>query len=147
MGVDVLLYAEIIPAEQELEVARDLFRRSRVADDYESDGKVHWRCLEFEDRTEWTQPRVIANVTQRYYGNGYERGDWPSIFGAIRLLQAAFPTARVFYGGDSDDTAPEFTQETAVEMWMHFTGPSGDAYFDRRQPTAADPGPATEATE
>lgn len=139
MGIDVLLYAETTPTAQELEAARALFRRSHLADDYESDGKVHWRCLEFEDETEWTHPRVIANVGSRYWGPGYERGNWPGIYGAIRLLRAAFPSARVFYGGDTVDVAPEFTEETATEFWAHFVGPSGNAYRDRwtANPTAA----------
>jgi len=132
MGVDVLLYAETIPTAQELEAARDLFRRSAISDDYESDGRVRWHCLEFEDETEWSRPRVIANVTTRYYGKGYERGDWPSIYGAIRLLQAAFPTARVFYGGDTDDVAPEVTEEWLAETWAHYLGPNGNSYRDQR---------------
>lgn len=133
MGVDVLLYAEATPTAQELEAARELFRRSPIADDYERDGEVRWHCLEFEDETEWSRPRVVANVTPRYYGPGYERGDWPSIYGAIRLLQAAFPTARVFYGGDTDDVAPEVTQERIVDLWAHYTGPHGNDYRERRR--------------
>jgi hypothetical protein len=84
MGIDVLLYAETTPTAQELEAARDLFRRSAISDDYSIDGEVKWSCLEFEDETEWSTPRVVANVTTRFYGPGYERGDWPSIYGAIR---------------------------------------------------------------
>jgi hypothetical protein len=132
MGVDVLLYAETTPTSQELETARNLFRRSAVADDYEHDGQVRWRCLEFEDETEWSRPRVVANVTTRYYGDGYERGDWPSIYGAIRLLQAAFPSARVFYGGDTTDYGLEVTEEWLAETWAHFVGPDGNAYRARK---------------
>lgn len=131
MGVDVNLYAETTPTEQELEAARELFRRSSIADDYVDGETVRWRCLEFEDETEWSAPRVTANVTCRFWGEGYERGDWPAIYGAIRLLQAAFPTARVFYGGDYDDTAPEVTEERLREMWAHFVGPNGNDYRAR----------------
>ena len=132
MGIDVNLYAETTPTAQELDAARDLFRRSAIADDYESDGWVYWRCLEFEDETEWSAPRVTANVTCRYWGERYERGDWPSIYGAIRLLQAAFPTARVFYGGDSDDNAEEVTEARLAELWAHFVGPHGNDYRSRK---------------
>ena len=133
MGVDVLLYAETTPTAQELEAARDLFRRSAIADDYTDNfGRVHWRCLEFEDETEWSAPRVVANVTCRYWDEGYERGDWPDIYGAIRLLQAAFPSARVFYGGDYDDTAPEVTEERLRDLWAHFLGPHGNDYRERK---------------
>lgn len=131
MGVDVLLYAETIPTTQELEQARDLFRRSSIADDYSRDGEVQWHCLEFEDETEWSRPRVVANVACRYWSPGYERGDWPSIFGAIRLLQAAFPSARMFYGGDYDDAGQEVTEAMLREMWEHFVGPDGNGYRQR----------------
>lgn len=131
MGIDVLLYAEANPTAQELEAARTLFRRSAIADDYERDGEVRWRCLEFEDETEWSSPRVVANVTTRYYGPGYERGDWPSIFGAIALLRAAFPASRIFYGGDGSDEAPEVTAERESSYWSHYLGPHGNAYRER----------------
>ena len=131
MGIDILLYAETVPTAQELETARALFRRSRIADDYEHDGEIRWQCLEFEDETEWTSRRVVANVTPRFYGEGYERGDWPSIYGAIRLLQAAFPQARVFYGGDTDDRAPEVTPQRLADLWEHYLGADGNRYFDR----------------
>ena len=128
MSTDVLLYAETEtePTPQALEAARDLFRRSDIAEDYTADDgfDAHWYCLEFEEGTEWSSARVVANVTTRYYGIGYERGDWPSIYGAIRLLQAAFPDARVCYGGGDGD-APEFTEERAAELWRHFTGADG----------------------
>ena len=132
MGIDVNLYAETSPTPAELDAARDLFRRSRVADDYELDGEVRWLCLEFEDETEWTSPRVVANITPRFYGEGYERGDWPAIYGAIRLLQAAFPGARICYGGDGADDAPEVTEAGLAETWAHYLGPSGSDYYDRR---------------
>ena len=133
MGIDVLLYAEVTPTAQELEAARVLFRRSGIADDYQPERGTGWKCLEFEDETEWHGPRVVANVTTRYYGPGYERGDWPSIYGAIVLLQAAFPSARICYGGDSDDIAPEFDQQAEVETWQHFSGPHGDDYRARNR--------------
>ena len=136
MGIDILLYAETVPTARELEAARALFRRSRAADDYEHDGEIHWQCLEFEGETGWTRPRVVANITPRFYGEGYERGDWPAIYGAIRLLQAAFPQARVFYGGDTDDNAEEVTPRRLAELWAHFLGPDGSRYFDRRHDTA-----------
>jgi hypothetical protein len=131
MGVDVLLYAETTPTAQELEKARELFRRSDVADDYSIDGEAKWQCLEFEDETEWTRARVEAMVTCRYWGPGYERGNWPSIYGAIRLLQAAFPSARVFYGGDSDYNGQECTEAFLADLWSHFVGPHGSDYRNR----------------
>ena len=135
MGIDVLLYAEVTPTPAELESARDMFRRSPIADDYTHDGRVMWQCLEFEDASEWSKERVVANVTTRFYGPGYERGDWPSICGAIALLSAAFPGAKVYYGGDGDLNAPEFTESEASELWAHYLGSDGDAYRARSRAT------------
>lgn len=132
MGIDVNLYAETTATADQLEAARSVFRRSAISDDYESNGKVHWRCLEFEDETDWRGPRVVANVTCRYWGIAYERGDWPSIYGAIRLLQAAFPEAQVFYGGDTSDDGDLCTDEYLAELWAHFLGPNGNAYRERK---------------
>lgn len=132
MGVDVNLYAVVEATDEQIEAARDLLvARSGIADEYESDGKVRWRAVErWEHVTDQdvTEPRVRANVTSRYYGPGYERGDWPAIYGAIRLMQAAFPSATVYYGGDSWDDAPECSEEHLAEIWAHFLGPEGDNY-------------------
>lgn len=128
MGVDVNLYAEANPTDEYLEEAEQaFFARCGIADRYEVDGDVKWRALARENY-EWTGPRVAANVTCRYWGPGYERGDWPAIYGAIRLMQALFPEARVFYGGDTSDDGLECTPELLDEYWAHFLSADGDDY-------------------
>ena len=85
------------------------------------------------DSEEWfASPRVNVCTMSRYYGPGYERGPWPDIYGAIRTLQAAFPEAKVFYGGDTSDDGIECTGEYLAEIWEHFLGPHGNDY--RSQP-------------
>lgn len=126
MGVDVNLYVEIAPTDAELAAADAFFvARSRIGDAWqENDDKILYRDVE-----EWFEsPRVAVSTLARYYGPGYERGDWPTIYGAIRVLQAAFRGAKVFYGGDSSDDGVECTDEYLAEIWRHFLGHDGDAY-------------------
>lgn len=129
MGVDVNLYAEAIPTDQELAMAEEFFvARSRFGDpDDESN------CVLVLDDSEWNPtPRVVVRTMARYYSHNYERGNWPEIYGAIRVLQAAFPEAKVFYGGDSTDDGIEVDDNYLSEIWTHFLGPNGDRYH---QPT------------
>jgi hypothetical protein len=133
MGVDVLLYVEGNPPADVVERAEAYFvARSRVADRYEPESGNGWLALVHEPPCDWHSGRVIANITCRYYGPGYERGDWPGIYGAIRLMQHLFPESRVYYGGDTDDSGIEVTDEYLDEIWHHWLGPHGDAYYARR---------------
>jgi hypothetical protein len=125
MGVDVTLYAEGEITDEEITAATEYLKaRCWIADDY--DGK--WPLLSRESYDWFPAPRVELSNNQRYYGPGYERGDWPGIYGAIRLMQAAFPDRKVFYGGDSSDVGEECTEEFLAAMWEHFLGPHGDDY-------------------
>src|SRR4051812_12064655 len=100
MGVDVNLYVEgDLPAEG-LADAEALLHRSGIAWRDKDDARPVLRVPEY------LPPRVELHTDSRYYGPGYERGDWPAIYGAIRLMQAAFPGRPVHYGGDTSDYAP-----------------------------------------
>lgn len=129
MGLDVNLYAEVSPTPEELAVAEEFFTdRSHLADPDYNEG----RSLAYDD-SEWHgRPRVNVYTLSRYYGVGYERGDWPSIYAAIRVLREAFPGAKVFYGSDSSDDGTECTEEFLEELWSHYLGPRGLAYRERR---------------
>ncbi|HEU5026635.1 MAG TPA: hypothetical protein VFV01_17090 [Spirillospora sp.] len=123
MGIDVNLYAEgHVPDDRLAEASAYLLARCSIVDTF--DGK--WPVLARENS--YDRPRVVLSTMSRYYGPGYERGDWPSIYGAIRLLRAALPECRVFYGGDSSEDGQECTDEFLSEMWDHFLGPHGDDY-------------------
>ncbi|TIC78798.1 hypothetical protein [Nocardioides sp. GY 10127] len=129
MGVDVNLYVEADPNPERLAKAEEFFiARSDLADT--DDRFPHALILTVDDLSSG-RPRVEVNTLSRYYGPCYERGNWPRIYGAIRVLQAAFPGEKVFYGGDSSDDGVECTEEYLAEVWAHFLGPNGDAYRTR----------------
>ena len=62
-----------------------------------------------------------VNVSSRYYGPGYERGNWPLIDGVCQWLGLRLPAAQVFYGGDSGSELALVTPEFREFMWRHFT--------------------------
>jgi hypothetical protein len=118
MGIDVNLYAVGDITDEQITAALP-FVKARVDFD-------QWSSLErskYED-----DGRVELSTGHRYYGPGYERGPWPSIYGEIRVMQAAFPGASVYYGGDSSDYGELCTDDFLAEMWAHFLGPHGDDY-------------------
>ena len=128
MGLDILLHAEADPSPERLTAAEKVFHAAvGVADRYEG----HWSSLEIDSEDWYPRPRVIANLTQRYYGEGYERGDWPSIYVAIQVFRHLFPEAEVFYGSDSSDDGELVTDDMLREVWRHYLGPDGNAYHER----------------
>jgi hypothetical protein len=123
MGIDVKLYAEGEVGDEELDDATAFMTaRCSIVDTF--DGK--YLALSLDDS--YDPPRIELCTMQHYYGPGYERGDWPSIYGAVRLLQAALPACRVFYCGDVSDDGQECDEEFLAGMWAHFVGPHGDDY-------------------
>lgn len=132
MGIDVNLYAEGDVTDEQLAAANDyLTKRCDIADDWDKSGQVLVR----EDRDWYDRPRVTLKTFVRYYGECYERGPWPAIYGAIRLMQTCLPDCRIFYGGDTSDEGLEVDDEYLTEMWAHYLGPNGDDYreFHRRR--------------
>lgn len=126
MGLDVNLYAEGEVSDDELSTADQfVMTRSVIAGGY---GRTEMNALARADEDWFDAPRIEFLTSSRYYGQGYERGDWPAIYGAIRLMQAALPDCRIFYGSDSSDEGIECTEEYLAEMWAHFLGPHGDNY-------------------
>ncbi|GGO86708.1 hypothetical protein GCM10011584_09680 [Nocardioides phosphati] len=129
MGVDVNLYAETTATDVELAQAEAFFvDRSDLGDNWRGDG------IFYVDNS-FGAPRIGLQTLSRYYGEHYERGDWPRIYGAIRVMQAAFPGARVFYGGDTTDDGEECTDEMLTRIWRHFLSPNGNDY---RKPVRAE---------
>jgi hypothetical protein len=130
MGIDVTLYAEGEITDEEIAAGIALIQpRCSIVDTF--DGK--YPVLAREDHDWLPAPRVSLSTMNRYYGPYYERGDWPGIYGAIRLMQAAFPGRKVFYGGDTDEIGQECTEEFLAGIWEHFVGPHGDDYRIARQ--------------
>jgi hypothetical protein len=123
MGIDVNLYAEGHVTDEQLEEASAyMLARCSIADTFSGQFSV------LERNDSYDRPRVVLSTMSRYYGPAYERGDWPSIYGAIRLMQKALHPLPVFYGGDSSEDGEECTQEFLHAMWSHFLGPHGDDY-------------------
>ena len=127
MGIDVNLYAEGDVTDDELAAANTyLIARCDIADEWDKTGSVLARV-----NHEWLpRPRIELKTMVRYYGECYERGPWPNIYGAIRLMQTALPQCRVFYGGDTSAEGIECSEEYLAELWEHFLGPHGDDYHE-----------------
>lgn len=86
-----------------------------------------------DSRHVWTQdgPDIIGDPGEqfirvhlwtRYYGPGYERGDWSIIRATAEFLEAAIPGCEVWYGGDSSGVcaAPlgEAERATMTAYWL-----------------------------
>lgn len=50
---------------------------------------------------------VEAHLMSRYYGIGYERGDWPTIRAVAEFLELHIPGCAIWYGGDSSGVCAE----------------------------------------
>lgn len=125
MGVDVNLYAQGVVTDDEL-VAANAYLTEHLGEHDEHD--------EWLSRSDsYDTPRVEFCTWNRYYGPGYERGPWPTIYGHIRALRAALPKCAIHYGGDSDEWGVECDDAYLEEIWQHWLGPDGQAY---RRPRA-----------
>jgi hypothetical protein len=123
MGIDVQIYATGALTDEELSAA-ERYLTSRLGDAPEYLGG---RWLSRDDE----EGRVDFGGYGRLYHVGYERGDWPKIYGWIRLMQAAFPQAQVCYGGDTDFECPTVDDDELTRIWDHYLGPHGDDYRER----------------
>ena len=83
-------------------------------------------------RTDYPEARVKVSTGMKFYGHGYERGDWPRIYAAIRMMQVALRHCEIFYGGDTTDYGIPCTTEFLESVWDHWCGQNGDAYHNRR---------------
>lgn len=126
VGIDCEIYVEGEVTEEGLSVA-EAYMMKRVP-------SFKWRDDENDvllSVHEYPEPRVVVNTLARYYGEGYERGDWPEIYAAIRAMQGAFPERTVFYMGDVSTYGTECTPEFLEEHWIHWQSPKGFGYRDR----------------
>lgn len=128
MGIDVNLYAVGEVTDEELAEA-EAYMQARISGIAWRDGgdaTILVRSKYADDG------RIEVNTGHRYYGPGYERGPWHTISAAILCLRVALPNCQVFYGGDSSDDGLLADDDLLTEYWLHFLGPDGDAYHDRR---------------
>ena len=83
-----------------------------------------WRSVDAPDG--WHV--VFVNLNGRYYGPGYERGDWSTYSGIGRWLRHRLPGCIVYYGSDMGDVLSELTELVDGEMWQHFADNGGRPY-------------------
>jgi len=65
----------------------------------------------------------------RYYGKGYERGDWPKISGLILCLMEAENVDSVWYCSDSEDPEKPFTLHDLNDLNNHYVSNGNRPYL------------------
>lgn len=147
MGVDVRMYA-VLPVERHLRAEGVRQVSSALT---EGIGAEHFWLYEKSDSHALSLPadddreydltpepaeatqRIIVHVASRYYGPGYERGDWPIIAAIAYWLQHRLGAA-VYYGGDSGGALELLTSQLTAHLWSHFVKHGHRPYvqgFDR----------------
>ena len=61
-----------------------------------------------------------VDTLARYYGPGYERGNWGQICTVIMILHASENVDKVWYDGDGTSTPKECTPEDVVNICFHY---------------------------
>ena len=125
MGVNVNLYAKGSVSDAELATAEAFMVERFGGPGY---GDVWLAQLGPDDYFEDGGERIEFCCLSRYYGVGYERGTWPTIYGYIRAMKAAFPNLPIHYGGASDDYATPATDAQMDYIWQHWLSPQGMDY-------------------
>lgn len=72
---------------------------------------------------------IEVNLVTRYYGVGYERGNWQVIVNVARWLELNIG-GEVWYGGDTSGVCAELFDEAARQKLVeHALGPRGKDYY------------------
>lgn len=78
---------------------------AREAEDYGLDAALVGRVVWSQDGdpiiADTDEQFIKVNLMGRYYGKGYERGNWPKLRACIFWLSTRVPNCEVWYGGDS----------------------------------------------
>lgn len=87
----------------------------KVIDAYHQDGPT----LECPNDEQWIRVYLMG----RYYGEGYERGDWSKLGQIMRWLYENMPEgSEVWYGGDSSGVCAEhypLSRVDAMDVYWH----------------------------
>lgn len=79
------------------------------------------------DLDEWF---IEVSLATRYYGVGYERGDWPTIIHTAEWLEQNL-NVEVWYGGDSSGDCAELFDKAARDVLVkHALSQSGRDYYN-----------------
>jgi hypothetical protein len=71
-----------------------------------------------------------VNFYGRFYGIGYERGNWPKIASVILCLMAAPNVECVWYYSDCEEPEMPFTMQDFYEFSDHYVASGNRPYFD-----------------
>lgn len=128
MGVDVVLF---VKTDRVLSLEERWSLTWRYCEATGSDDSKYCHGPVFEYR-EYEGDCGLLHVfcMDRWYGKGYERGNWPSIYGKIQWLLLNFPGCDIFYQPDSsdDERRQPFTEQQAQELWKHWAEFGGEPY-------------------
>lgn len=132
MGID----AEIVCLDEVTD--EEIVKANRFIED--RGWPMSWSYRDWDDQPVVERRYGVVDFTcagQRYYGPGYERGQWHVIASGIMLACGALPGHEIRYGGDSNApvnfevVTPEFMQR----MWDYYLfSPDALAY---RQPRSS----------
>ena len=98
--------------------------KKRDAEDYERPDLIG-KIVRFQDGDPiiGSDDEQFINVQLfgRYYGAGYERGDWPSIYATIEWLRINIPQGSIWYGGDSSGICmQEMTRQETDDLMRYW---------------------------
>lgn len=66
----------------------------------------------------------------RYYGPGYERGNWPDLSMLLKWLKIGIPNVEfIFYGGDSDENYELVSDRFISDMDAYYLSENGRNYY------------------
>ena len=112
--------------------------------DYDGRGVIVLEPKHEHDLLPEQLPRAESILSVRlctpYYGEGYERGDWPDIAATLEFLRHRVSGGRVWYGPDGTDQVDEVTDEFMHKMWDYWSRYGGRPYYEgwrHAQPSAA----------
>ena len=74
---------------------------------------------------------IEARPATPYYGQNYERGNWPELCAIIEFLRNRIPKSRVWYGPDTSDELTLVSREWLDEMWEYWAYNGCRPYDDR----------------
>lgn len=111
MGIDARIQFDapkLTTKEVMVDMAYDLACR---IDGFDQHPCITWS--EYDNRYE-------VEYWSRYWGPGYERGDWPKLRAILDTLLWNQDVSEVYYGGDHEDTVGRFTRDDLEDLDQHF---------------------------
>lgn len=138
MGVDVRLFGENKRnlTQKQLDEVNDVLLQAYEAKDFEK-----FVLVEKEFDQEGIQETrkeiwIEFNTSMRYYGKGYERGNWSYLTGIINIMRA-LSGGRIYYFSDHFHLQEmldfPFTIENQQEIDRYFVEVQEHPYRDNRQ--------------